>query len=377
MSNKKSPSDSEGKNQKSKLFWFLIFSLIFFTLFLKQKDQLFNKDVKKNLDLPTKKKIQVIATSLHVPWEIEFLDSGEIVVTERNGYLYFIKAKKRIKVDEVVEIGEGGLLGMAKDPDFKSNNYLYLYLTTRKNSQLVNQVVRFQLVDYQLKNKKIILDDIPANNFHNGGRIAFGPDGYLYMTTGDAQNPELSQEVKSLAGKILRVTKDGLIPEDNPENNLIFSLGHRNSQGIAWDDQGRLWSTEHGRSGLLSGFDELNLIEKGKNYGWPKIQGDQEKEGMRRPIVHSGEKETWAPAAIIFYQGKLYFTGLRGESLYQYDLKNKSLNKFFNKEFGRLRALRIGPDGYFYLATSNTDGRGQPKEDDDKILKINPQYFDR
>ncbi len=350
---------------------------MFLALFLKKEHQNIKKNINTPLTSSKKSDIETIANNLYVPWEIEFLDNGEIVVTERNGYLYFVKGKKRVKVDDVVEIGEGGLLGMAKDPDFKINNYLYLYLTTRKKDQLVNQVVRYQLINNQLKNKEIILDDVPGNNFHNGGRIAFGPDEYLYMTTGDAQNPNLSQDVNSLAGKILRIKKDGQIPEDNPFGNWVYSFGHRNSQGITWDNQGNLWSTEHGRSGLLSGLDELNLIERGENYGWPVIQGNQEKEGMKRPVFHSGEKETWAPASIVFNKNKLYFTGLRGESLYQYDFSQKKIKKFLNKEFGRLRALKIGPDGYFYLSTSNTDGRGRPKIDDDKVLKIDPQYFEK
>jgi len=220
-----------------------------------------------------------------------------------------------------------------------------------------------------ISNKKIIIESIPGASYHDGGRIKFGPDNYLYIATGDAGNEELAQDVNSLAGKILRVDENGNIPSDNPFSNAVYSYGHRNIQGIAWDSDGHLWATEHGRSGLQSGLDELNIIDKGKNYGWPEIQGGEKMEGMETPIIHSGSDETWAPAGAVFYEGSFYFTGLRGESLYKYNIQRKTIENFLIGKFGRLRTITY-KDDFFYIATSNTDGRGTIRDGDDAIIKI-------
>jgi glucose/arabinose dehydrogenase len=299
--------------------------------------------------------ISVVAENLDTPWEIAFLPGGDILVTERPGRLVRIGQDKKIyPVNGVKETSEGGLLGMAvKDP------LVYLYLTTVAN---VNQVVRYELTNDQLINEKVLIDNIPAGPNHDGGRIAFGPDDWLYVTTGETGNERLAQSTKSLAGKILRF-KDGVAE--------MYSYGHRNPQGLAWDDQGNMWSTEHGRSGVQSGFDELNLIKQGANYGWPTIQGDMQKAGMETPIINSGSTNTWAPSGLAFYRGNLYFAGLRGQALYKYNIASKQLTEFFTREYGRLRAVVVGPDGFLYVSTSNRDGRGQPIESDDRILKIN------
>ena len=281
-------------------------------------------------------------------------------------------------IEGVEHKGEGGLLGMVLHPRFSENRWIYLYLTTKNDSGLINRVERYRFEKDRLAEKKIIIDNIPGASYHDGGRIAFGPDNYFYITTGDAGNSNLAQDINSLAGKILRLKEDGSIPKDNPFGNAVYSYGHRNSQGLAWDNQGRLWATEHGRSGVLSGLDELNLIEKGKNYGWPEIQGDEKKTGMETPIVQSGADETWAPAGMAYWNGSLFFAGLRGESLYEVKIldNNKvSLKAHFRREFGRIRTVVLGPDGYFYITTSNTDGRGDPKPNDDKIIRINPNVF--
>lgn len=303
-----------------------------------------------------------------------------MLLTQRPGSVVKIgKDKKIIPIYGVQHIGEGGLLGLALHPQFEKNNWLYLYLTTSGRMDPVNRVERYTLRGETLVERKTILDGISGGRFHDGGRIAFGPDGYLYITTGDTGIPSLAQNIESLAGKILRIKDDGGIPPDNPFNNAVYSYGHRNPQGITWDDQGRLWSTEHGRSGALSGFDELNVIEKGANYGWPTIQGDEEKAGLATPIAHSGPDVTWAPAAARFYKGSIFFTGLRGEALYEArifgDRKNLDIRVHLKGQFGRLRGLAIGPDGYFYISTSNTDGRGTMREGDDKIIKIDPVMF--
>lgn len=316
---------------------------------------------------------EVIADNLKIPWEIVFLPDGEILVTERPESLYFVKAKQRITVPDVASTGEGGLLGAAIHPDFKKNQWIYLYLTKKINNQLTNRVVRYKLINNNLSDFKVIYGGILAANNHDGGRIAFGPDGFLYITTGDAQRPELAQSTNLTVGKILRLTDEGKVPSDNPFGNAVYSYGHRNPQGLAWDSNGDLWATEHGRSGVLSGFDELNQIKKGGNYGWPVIQGDEEREGMMPPFVHSGADKTWAPAGLAYFHGKFYFAGLRGEAIYEYDPDTNKIKEFINGKFGRLRALVIGPDGYFYITTSNTDGRGAVKPGDDKLLKIDPK----
>ncbi len=281
-------------------------------------------------------------------------------------------------IDGVEHVGEGGLLGMTLHPRFSENQWVYLYLTTKNGEGLINRVERYRFGRDRLTEKTTIIDNIPVAANHDGGRIAFGSDGYLYITTGDAGKSNLAQDIYSLAGKILRLKDDGSIPPDNPFGNAVYSYGHRNSQGLAWDNKGRLWATEHGRSGVLSGLDELNLIEKGKNYGWPVIQGDEIKTGMESPVVQSGAAETWAPAGATFWDGSVFFGGLRGEALYEAKTTSErkvSLKIHFRKEFGRIRAVVLGPDGYLYITTSNTDGRGEPRASDDKIIRVNPSIF--
>ncbi|MDP2599050.1 MAG: PQQ-dependent sugar dehydrogenase [Candidatus Liptonbacteria bacterium] len=318
--------------------------------------------------------VTVVAQNLYVPWSMAFLPTGELLVTERNGILRVIgEVSFDINVPGAVEVGEGGLLGLAFHPNFTANRFIYLYFTARSNGRIINRVVRYVFENRALAGEKMIIDDIPGGTNHNGGRIAFGPDKLLYITTGDSGSSALAQDTNSLAGKILRLKDDGSIPPDNPFGNAVYSYGHRNPQGLAWDDEGNLWETEHGRSGIQAGLDELNLVEKGANYGWPVIQGDESRGGMKEPVVHSGGT-TWAPSGIAFVSGKLYFAGLRGEALYEVEvMQGKTLgqiNSYFEGVYGRLRGVAVGPDGALYLTTSNQDGRGDPREGDDKILKV-------
>ncbi len=371
------------------IFIFTLFLLILsLFLFRQQIEREFFKpqaEIEKKVEVglkDQKETYQVLIQNLKIPWEIVFLSNKDILITERIGKVKIFdfngNLKQEFEISEVKHIGEGGLLGAEIHPNFSENNFVYLYYTTEEDGKLINRIVRYILKDNRLIKEKIILDNIPAGSVHNGGRIKFGPDGYLYVTTGDAGNSDFAQDVNSLAGKILRIKEDGSIPEDNPFNNAVFAYGIRNSQGITWDEEKRLWSIDHGRSGFKSGLDEINLIERGKNYGWPIIQGDETKEGMETPILQSGPDITWAPADLLYYKGSLFFTGLRGEGLYQakiIDEKTLKLKVHFFKEFGRLRAITLGPDGYFYISTSNTDGRGFPREGDDKIIKVNPETF--
>ena len=327
---------------------------------------------------------EVVASGLQIPWEVGFLPDGRLLVSERPGRLLVIGEDRQIiEISGVRHIGEGGLLGFALHPDFEKNRLVYLYLTSQENGQIVNRVERYRLDGTTLSQREVILTGIRGASNHDGGRIAFGPDGMLYIGTGDAEQSQSAQDTNSLNGKILRVNDDGSIPADNPFGNAVFSYGHRNVQGLAWDDEGRLWATEHGRSGVLSGLDELNLIERGRNYGWPEIQGDEERMGMVRPVIHSGN-ETWAPSGAQYLPAQagveesIFFAGLRGESLYEAKVEGGrviSFTRHLRGEYGRLRTVRLGPDGYLYLTTSNRDGRGKAQSDDDRIIRIHPRVL--
>lgn len=323
----------------------------------------------------------VFAEGLVTPWSMTFLPDGDMVVTERSGTVKRIGATGQVfPIEGVQETSEGGLLGIALHPEFTTNNRLYLYMTKMVNGSLQNQIDTYVLSGNSLSYQRTVLDGIPAANNHNGGGIGFGPDKKLYVATGDASLAALAQNTRSLAGKILRMNDDGSVPSDNPFNNFVWSYGHRNPQGITWDEQGRLWSVEHGPSGMDggSGQDELNLIEKGVNYGWPTIRGDQSAEGMRRPVVHSGANETWAPSGIVYANGSLFFAGLRGQSLYQAVIGEDvtvSLKRHFGGEYGRLRAVAT-KDQVLYFSTSNRDGRGTPIAADDRIFQAPLTLFE-
>lgn len=322
--------------------------------------------------------IQEVVTDLDIPWDIVFLPSGNLLVTQRPGSVLHIQSETQtaIPVSGVEHFGEGGLLGIVLHPEYETNKYVYLYLTTRTESGLQNRVERyvFNERNSSLNNRTVILEDIPGAIYHDGGKLAFGPDGHLYITTGDAGNANSAQDTNSLAGKILRLTDTGEIPEDNPFNNEVYSFGHRNPQGIAWDSTGRMWSTEHGPSGISSGFDEINLITKGNNYGWPTVRGAQTRSGMHSPVIQSGSEDTWAPAGMAIHDNTVFFAGLRGESLYSAKISGSELTDFtqhFTGEFGRLRAVVVDPtQRWLYISTSNQDGRGTAQENDDKIIRI-------
>lgn len=312
---------------------------------------------------------EIVASGLEVPWALAFLPDNSILVTERKGTVRMIDkngnlSEKSLATIPVKQTGESGLHGIAPHPDFDKNKYIYLYYTySSNNNDSLNRVSRFTYQNNTLTNEKIIVDKIPGATIHDGGRIKFGPDGYLYITTGDAQKPSLSQDKNSLAGKILKVKGDG-------SDLKTYSMGHRNPQGIAWDDKGRLWEVEHGQSAQ----DELNLIEEGKNYGWPTIQGDEKKAGLESPILHS-TKKTWAPGGLAFFEGSLYFGGLRGTALFQYNIETKQFKEHFKNEFGRIRDVVLGPDNMLYITTSNKDGRGIPNSNDDKIIRVDPKLL--
>lgn len=306
-----------------------------------------------------------------------------MLVTERLGRVRLINSNGQLDpkpgavFNQVKEIGEGGLLGITLHPNFSSNNFVYFYYTySGSGDNTFNRVVKMIYKDNKFENEQIIVDRIPGASNHNGGRIKFGPDGNLYITTGDAQNPSQAQDTNSSAGKILRVTDEGKVVLGNPFGNLVYSYGHRNPQGLAWDSKGRLWATEHGRSGVLSGFDELNLIESGKNYGWPTIQGNEKRQGMETPKLNSDGSTTWAPSGAAFAGNSVFFSGLRGQALYEAVIQNSQvveLKEHLVGQYGRLREVVVGPDRMLYITTSNKDGRGNPGSTDDKIIRVNPQ----
>ena len=334
-------------------------------------------------------KVEVVADNLKIPWSIAWAPDGTVFFTERSGHLRAIQNGELL--EEAIfslDVGgvEGGLLGVTLDPRYNENHFIYLYYTYNEFLSTQNKVVRYVESDLTLSEDMVLIDEIPGGPFHDGGRIEFGPDGKMYITTGDAGNAGLAQDKNSVAGKILRINSDGSIPEDNPfSNSPIYSYGHRNPQGFDWDQFGNLVATEHGPTGWRGvAHDEINLIVPGGNYGWPDIIGEETIKGLISPILQSGD-DTWAPSGAEFYDGdkipqwvgKYFVATLRGNHLHMIDFdleKNIVISdqKLFTGEFGRLRDVKTGPDGYLYVLTSNQDGRGSPKTNDDKILRIVP-----
>lgn len=331
--------------------------------------------------------IEVIAENLYVPWAIAISDEGKLYFTERSGAIRIIEDGKLHPQPLItfrapfVSQGEGGLMGIALDPNYSQNHYMYVMHSYAEGNRIYNRVVRLVENNNRASIDRVLLDKIPGGRIHNGGRLKIGPDQKLYITTGDAGNSALAQDPTSTAGKILRIELDGRIPEDNPIiNSPVYSLGHRNPQGLAWNSKNVLYESEHGQSA----HDEINIIQPGANYGWPLVQGDEDSTEVKiqKPLIHSGE-ETWAPSGIAFinqgpWQGKLLISNLRGQQLLAISLNGKgtvvkSIESWLRNRYGRLREVIQGKDGSIYLTTSNRDGRGNPDIADDKIIRLIPK----
>lgn len=329
--------------------------------------------------------VDVVATGLEAPWAIAFAPDGRIFLTERPGRIRIIEGG-RLQPEpwltlDVAAVGEGGLLGLALDPQFAENRYVYVAYTYRgQDGSLQNRLERLREnpTTGRGQTDRVLLDGAPGSVRHDGGRVQFGPDGKLYWTLGDAEDQPAAQDISALNGKILRLNPDGTVPGDNPfPGSPLYSYGHRNPEGLAWQpDTGRLYATEHGPVGL----DEVNLIEPGANYGWPEVRGNATREGTRPPVIQSGGN-TWAPAGAVFatqgpWAGSLLFAGLRGQALFRLTVdpddpqQALGLEQYLQGEYGRLRAVAEGPDGQIYVLTSNRDGRGSPVREDDRVLRL-------
>lgn len=320
---------------------------------------------------------EVVATGLEVPWGLSFLPDGQALVGERDtGRLYRVPAGGGDPVPAgtvpgVVPGGEGGLLGIAVDPLYIHDSFVYAYLTAADD----NRIVRFRLDpgSPEVYDLQVVLDGIAKAGNHDGGGLAFGPDGMLYVGTGDAGDPARSQDPDSLNGKILRMDPLGNPPLEDPNpdpDSLVYSRGHRNVQGLAWDSDGRLWATEFGQDT----FDEVNLIQPGGNYGWPEVEGVGDDPRFVDPKVTWSTDEA-SPSGLAYAGGSLWAAALRGERLWRIPVSGEQAGRpvaSLEGQYGRLRTVTLAPDGSLWITTSNRDGRGDPDGGDDRILRVRP-----
>jgi glucose/arabinose dehydrogenase len=313
--------------------------------------------------------LEIVAENLEIPWSINKL-GDTFYLSERPGTIVKIEngtvSRQRVSLEKKLsQAAEAGLLGFVLAPDFQQSSKAFAYYTYENGTGQFNRIVELTLTNNHWVEGRLLLDKIPSGRFHHGGRLKIGPDGKLYATAGDAAaNPEIAQDLNSLGGKILRLNLDGSVPTDNPfENSYVYSYGHRNPQGIAWDQDGTMYASEHGPSA----HDEINAIEQGKNYGWPEITGDESKQGMEAPLFQSGTN-TWAPSGMAVHEGKLYVATLRGNALREFNPSAKTTKEVVTG-IGRIRDVLIDGD-YAYFITNNTDGRGIPAEGDDKLFRV-------
>jgi aldose sugar dehydrogenase len=339
-------------------------------------------------------KVETVIPNLEIVWSIVWTPDGRMLFTERPGRVRVyengkLRPEPLFVVPDVEPRGESGLMSIALHPQFAANHLLYLSYAYNSNGQRV-RVARYRETPDGFVDRKVIIENIPAAQFHAGCRLRFGPDGKLYITTGDATDREIAQQLNSLGGKTLRLNDDGTVPSDNPfvgrsdARPEIWTYGNRNSQGIDFQPgTNLLWETEHGPSGFdgPGGGDEVNILERGKNYGWPVIHHRATHEGMESPILEY--TPACAPASGMFYRGSqfpqfkgnFFFGCLVGERIIRVVTNGRqvvSQENLLERKYGRIRDLAEGPDGYIYFSTSNRDGRGRPASDDDRILRLVP-----
>lgn len=330
--------------------------------------------------------VETYARNLEVPWGLAFAPDGRVFVTERPGRVRIIQnnqllSQPALTLADVNAVGEGGLLGIALHPSFASNHYVYLvYTANLGGGRVINRLVRYRETNNTLAERAILFDEMPAAGNHNGSRVKFGPDGLVYFTMGDAAIQSLAQDPAAYAGKIFRINEDGTTPNGNPFSSPVFSYGHRNPQGIDFNPiTGELWETEHGPTG----FDEVNRIRAGGNYGWPEITGPTTRPGMETPVLWYNP--SIAPSGAGFFRNSripafannFFFATLTGTHLHRVVLdaggtRILSEERLLQGVYGRLREVVAGPDGFLYFTTSNRDGRGSPHAEDDRILRIRP-----
>lgn len=316
--------------------------------------------------------VETITGGLDVPWDIAFISDDEALVSERNtARILSVTAGGEVSeigvVDGVEPGGEGGLQGIAVHED-----WLYAYYTAASD----NRVVRMPFDGTSLGDQEVIIDGIPKAGIHNGGRIRFGPDGLLYVSTGDASTSGRSQDTDSLAGKILRLNPDGSVPDGNPFGSPVWTYGHRNPQGLAWDDDGNLWASEFGQNT----WDELNLIEAGNNYGWPTVEGMAGEDDLTDPVLQWATREA-SPSGITYVRNTVFMAALRGQTLWQIPVAGGEAGEpvpFYTQDYGRMRHAELAPDGSLWVLTNNTDTRcradGDPPctapTDEDFVLRV-------
>jgi glucose/arabinose dehydrogenase len=316
---------------------------------------------------------RVLAKDLSVPWGLAFLPGGNALVGERDSGDVFLVRRRggRRKVGELsvysqkASFGESGLLGFALHPGFASNRWLYVYLSTPSD----NRVVRVRFADGRLGDRQLVLAGIPMNVHHNGGGLVFGPDGLLYVSTGDGEDSSRAQDKRSLGGKVLRLTPTGAAAPGNPFGNRVWSMGHRNVEGITFDARGNLWASEFGEKET----DELNRIVAGANYGWPRVEGSDGPGGYRDPFAEWTPTSTCSPAGVAVARGRAWLGALRGQCLYSVRLTGDHAGRkrrHFAGRFGRIRTVKAAPDGSLWITTSNRDGRGSPGSTDDRVIRI-------
>ncbi|TKA11649.1 PQQ-dependent sugar dehydrogenase [Actinacidiphila oryziradicis] len=318
-----------------------------------------------------------VATGLDTPWGVGLLPGGDLLVASRDsGRITRVAAgtgKKTVlgAVPGVSSGGEGGLLGLALSPELATDHLVYAYFTTESDNRIVRMLYDpAKPAGEQLGAPDTILRGIPHGSIHNGGRIAFGPDGMLYAGTGESGERGLAQDTRSLGGKILRMTPDGEPAQGNPfPGSLVYSYGHRNVQGLAWDAQGRLWAAEFGQDT----WDELNLVQPGKNYGWPVVEGMGHRSGYVDPVAQWHTDDA-SPSGIAYAAGSIWMASLKGARLWRIPLDGTKAaaapQPFLTSAYGRLRTVVTDEDGTLLLTTSNTDGRGKPRKGDDRILRL-------